>query len=214
MIKRSKGVTFYAFTFIIFSFFRFFGSFGIPGTYNFAAPGLIVAIVIYSLISNVGLFFAGLQILKLKQLGRKLALILTAIGLVYMFTVSAPLTWDAINAIQSDPKYTSQIDQAYNDFVAGKSPQPPQYLVNMKEVASRLDEERNRIEGRSPEESIFQSTPQTITKEDFTQNILSVLRTFAWRGTWISIAYLLSVLIFFNLPKVKRQFKLEEAIKK
>lgn len=217
MNTRSKGVTFYAVTFILFSFFRFFGSFGIPGTYNFLSPLQTGGIVAYSLISNIGLLYSGFLIFKLKESGRRLALILTSIGLVYMLAISAPLTWESISAIKTDPKYTTQISQAYKDMMSKKDISPPRYIVELKNVKEKLIEEQNKIGGGFTGVTDMlepEITAENVTEEEFSGQVISQLYFWARRGTLISALYLISILVFFNLPKVKRQFMLKKEIQK
>lgn len=207
MKRASRGVTLYALSFIIFSIFRLIGIPSIPMGYDTTPPLNLTAIMIYGLISNVGLIIAGINIFKLKEWARKLALWLTIVGTLYMSLISVNLTWDSIKRIPDDPKYADQFNSAYASLKTGRPEGIPEAAYKVGDKYKQYVKKTEEIYGEGNLPRAFAPQQGPASQEQFNTEVMNRIYGFASLGMMISLVYLISVIFFFTRRKVKAQFE-------
>ena len=113
-IKRSAGVTFFALSIIVISIFRLLGTGSLSiGFSQILSRAVLILIIVYSIISNIFLIIGSVNIFRLKNWARMLVLSLTAIQLLYMLTVSIPLSNRSIEFMRTSPGMQEKIWAGY-----------------------------------------------------------------------------------------------------
>ena len=84
-MKRSKGVTIFAWLLIIINAFNLLNSFNFQTSFELHKSfnkGIVVAIILYGLLSSLIGFISGVGILRLKEIMRKLAVTINSLDVI------------------------------------------------------------------------------------------------------------------------------------
>ena len=116
--RRSKGVTLFALSIIIFSVLRLAGTKSIYLSFHMLTKGALGVVIFYSIVNNIALIAAGINLMKLKEWARETVVILTGVGIVYMLVISTPLAFKSVDLIPDSPRYSAQIARSFASLPA------------------------------------------------------------------------------------------------
>jgi len=109
IVKRSLGVTTVATLIILLSVARLLGTGSIGAGFSFLPKSILMIIISYSILSNIGSVVAAVNIYRLKEWARKAIIILVAVQIIYMFFVSIPLSSKSIEELRTAPESKEQL---------------------------------------------------------------------------------------------------------
>jgi len=110
--KRSKGVTIFAWSFIIFNILGLL-TVGNLKKLTFLSDFNIFAVILYSIAYSIVGIVAGVNVLQLKEWSKKLIIALAILGIVDM-VIFVPISHKSIEISKTDPKTIEVLEEQYN----------------------------------------------------------------------------------------------------
>jgi|GEM_PF-439991 len=182
--KRSKGVTLFAWSFIIISLIVLFSARGQKYPFISSAP-ILFLITFYTAAYGIAGILTGINLLRLKEWARKLVVFLAVLGVADMF-IFVPLN-------HIDFKKTSQIE------LIGQ-----QQLVALKNKLSDAYDGFLAKNNAAPKMSKEEFIQLGVTKvESITRMAMHIFMAIMES---LLILYSIFLLYFFTRPRVKEQF--------
>jgi uncharacterized membrane protein len=115
--KRSAGVTFFAWSFIALSILGLSSVSGMSQSYSFLSKWVLIWAMAYGFITSVVGIIVGINLLKLKEWSRRIAIGLIILGFLEMIFF-VPLNHKFARTIGQEPNMIASLEKQYNDMPA------------------------------------------------------------------------------------------------
>ncbi len=138
--KRSGGIAFWTWTFIITNLIGLFMAPGMMGMYTFLSRKVLGLLVLYGVLSSICGMLAGINLLRLKEWSRRLVLALVILGF-FQAIIFVPFNHRYAQNVASQPNAIAIFEKQYDSL-------PPDTRAKINMTKEQFVEQVARLNGK------------------------------------------------------------------